>query len=325
MTKYRRYKSDSEYAGKSPFYHSMFVCIPMKEIRIALSQMRCVAGDVEGNMSRIMESVDDAGTEKANLLLLPEMCITGYATDGDIPELPQAGAEIRDIALHALKREMAVCIGLCEGADGMPFNTEVLVEDGVMKGYYRKTHLGELEKTVFAPGDHIHCIHTSLGIFGVPVCWECRFPEISTTLALQGADVLLVPTASGMMAERRREVWDRILPARAADNTCFVAAVNARGDNGRGVTFGGGASIRGPHGELLGEDYEGNMLVADLDPAELGMRKMDYVSMRDVYYLPRRKPQLYGEVTKGRWRTILEDGRPYTQRLQRFYSGACVR
>lgn len=271
----------------------------MRDFRLAAVPLQSLVNDIEGNLSRIEQAVATAVRGSADLVLLPELCLTGYATDGSLQPLTVDGPEVKKLIRIADEHGVTVCAGIAETADGRIYDTQLVVEEGGLAGSYRKTHLGEREQQTFSRGDCLTPIQSRLGILGFGICWECRFPEIAGVLALQGADVLLYPTASGLTAARRQEVWERILPARAADNTCYVAAANSCGSNGSGVTFGGGAVAYGPHGELLAADYRGQGIVCDVSAAELSrLRQHDHLSMRDVYYLDRRQPDLYRRLTE---------------------------
>lgn len=273
----------------------------MRDFRLAAVPLMSVVNDTEGNLARIEQAVSAAVRGGADLVLLPELCLTGYATDGTLRPLTCDGPAVKELVRLADEHGATVCAGIAEAADGRIYDTQLVAEDGGLAGAYRKTHLGEQEQQVFAPGDRLAPIPSRLGLLGLGICWECRFPEVAGVLALQGADILLYPTASGLTAVRREETWERILPARAADNTCYVAAANACGGNGGGVTFGGGAAAYGPHGELLAADYRGQGIACDVSAAELTrLRQHDHRTMRDVYYLSRRRPELYGRLTERR-------------------------
>ena len=100
------------------------------------------------------------------------------------------------------------------------------------------------------PGDSLDVIRTSKAVLGIQVCWEAHFPEISCTYALKGADILLMPFASGLGGERRRSSWDRILPARALEDVTYTAFINNVGDMD-GLTMHGCSRGLDPFGETL--------------------------------------------------------------------------
>jgi len=269
----------------------------MRDCRLAAVQLPCVAGDVTGNLRQLEAAVMAAADREADLICLPELCLTGYSTAGDLPALTLDGPEVRQVCRIGQDCGVSIAAGTAEKtADGV-YLTHFLAEDGAVIGSYRKTHLGEREQPLFRAGDRLNVITSKFGKIGFQLCWESHFPEITGCLALQGADLVLMPTASTLAPARRAEVWNRILPARADDNTVFVAAVNQCGESGNN-RFGGGALVLDPEGRPLAADYSGRAVIADLSADRLAeLRRRDHTSMRNVYYLLLRRPELYGTIT----------------------------
>ncbi len=268
----------------------------MEDIRLAAVCMRSVAGDFGANAQSILESIGRAKASGADLVVFPEMSLSGYSMDAVPRGLSLESEEVGRV-LDA-SDGIAVCFGF---ADDRGHIAQAVAEDGEIAGVYRKTHLGFREAERMRPGDSLDVIRTSVADIGIQLCWESHFPEITRTYAIRGADIVLMPTASGLAPDRRAEVWGRILPARAYDNSVFVASCNAAGDNGLGVVFGGGAMVYDPVGRLVAESRgtEGGMLLADLHGGILEeIRGGDgYRSMRKPHYLARRRPELY----ENRW------------------------
>lgn len=159
-------------------------------------------------------------------------------------------------------------------------------------GAYRKTHLGPTEMTLFTPGKHMAIIDCKGIRFGVQLCYEGHFPEITLAQALQGVEVVLIPHASPREEpDQKLERWLRYLPARAYDNTVFVVACNQAGDNGAGLDFSGVALVLGPKGQVLAQatGTEDALVTADLKAAQIQSIKEG----RMGYFLPLRRPDLY--------------------------------
>lgn len=266
----------------------------MEPVRVAMASVRSVVGDVEGNLRR-MEGVIDSHPD-ADLVCFPELSLTGYS----MPSSRDFPVSADDPAIGRIldrSEGRAVCFGYVD-ADGCI--AQSVAEDGRIVGTYRKTHLGEREAGAVNAGGSLPVFRTSKAVVGVSLCWEAHFPEIAGTYALNGADLILMPFASGLGGERRRSSWDRFLPARAYDNTVFVAACNAFGDNGLGTAFGGGACVYDVRGEKLAEGQGECVVEALLDPGQMGrIRAEGYESMRDVYFLDKRRPELYGRIASG--------------------------
>ena len=138
---------------------------------------------------------------------------------------------------------------------------------GALSIYY-KTHLGQREKAAYAPGNSLPVFDLINVRVGLQLCLEQHFPEITQTLALNGAQLILCPHATPRLtANQRRESWHISLRARAYDNCIFVLAANQVGDNGRGTLYPGGAMLISPLGQVLAEDFSGQpaMIVAAID------------------------------------------------------------
>lgn len=265
----------------------------MDDLRLTMVSMNSVLGDVDGNLSKMLALFDEASERGSDIICFPELCIPGYSMPGSSdmvmsPDGPEVGAVVDKSA----ETGMCICFGY---VDEGPRIAQTVVEDGRILGTYHKTHLGERESEAIVPGDRLDVIRTSKAVIGLQVCWEIHFPEIAGTYALKGADMILMPSASGLGGERRRSAWDRVIPARAYDNTVYAAVCNQFGDNGRGVSFGGGAAVYDVRGRKMAEDFSGEcMLTVDLDPEPLErIRAEGYESMRDVCFLDKRRPEIY--------------------------------
>ena len=131
--------------------------------------------------------------------------------------------------------------------------------------------------------------------FGVQLCYESHFPEISTIMALKGAEILLIPHASprGSPAEKA-ESWLRHLPSRAFDNGLYVVAYNQVGGNHNGFLFPGVAIALNPSGRVMNiyRGYEEKMIFVRLRRKELEETR----NHRMKYFLPNRRPELYREI-----------------------------
>ncbi len=265
----------------------------MDRVRISMVCMNSRLGDIGGNTATILEYARKAKDGGSDIVCFPEMSLTGYSMPRSFeyalsPDSPEVGRIVE------ASRELDMCIvfGFAEKGDRI---AQAVAEKGELLGIYRKTHLGQNEKDHAVPGDSLPVFNTSKAAIGIQLCLESHFPEISGTYASKGADIILMPHASGLNAERRRTTWNKVLPARAYDNTVFVAACNQVGDNGIGTVFTGGAMILDVRGDLIAEDFSGEcMLTADLDGAQQHeLRTNGNRSMRSLYFLNRRRPDIY--------------------------------
>ena len=237
--------------------------------------MRC--GDsVEENKKRLAERIEEAAKQGAELVVLQELHNSLYfcqveSTDNfDLAEtVPGPSTEF----YGALAKRLGIVLvtSLFERrAAGLYHNTAVVFEkDGTMAGKYRKMHIPDdpayYEKFYFTSGDlGFHPIQTSVGRLGVQVCWDQWYPEGARLMALQGADVLIYPTAIGYESsdtkeeqERQREAWTTVQRGHAVANGLPVIAVNRTGHEAdpsgqtQGIAFWGSSFVAGPQGELL--------------------------------------------------------------------------
>jgi len=268
----------------------------VKDLRVAAAMMRSVVGDKTGNLGRARRLISEAAGRGARLIVLPEACLSGYT----IRQPMAAWAEPVPGPLTAALQDMAsefglsILAGLVEGSpEGSCFLTQIMVGPSGLQAVYRKTHLGPPEQKWFFPGDQLG-LAEAMGVrFGLQLCYEGHFPDISLSQALKGADVVLIPHASPREEPGQKlERWLRYLPARAYDNTVFVVACNQVGDNGQGLIFAGAALIINPKGEVLARaaGTHEDLIIADLKAADLTRIRQ----ARMGYFLPFRRPDLYG-------------------------------
>jgi N-carbamoylputrescine amidase len=193
----------------------------------------------------------------------------------------------------AREKELIIIVGTIEPSqEDRPYISQIVAGPDGLLGLYRKTHLSPQEKKWYLAGEKIDVFRYDDISFGVQLCYEAHFPEISTVMALKGGDIIFLPHASprGSPPEKL-ESWTRHLKARAFDNGLFVVACNQVGKSRMGLSFPGVSLVLGPDGKLLNR-YAGEaerLLVADL-------KKEALHSIRDhkmKYFLPRRRPELY--------------------------------
>ncbi|MCL6479768.1 MAG: nitrilase family protein [Peptococcaceae bacterium] len=271
----------------------------MEKVRLALVQMRSELGMLEKNLKKTEEYISRAGAGGVDIICFPEMCLQGYSRDKAQKTSLQVPGEITGrLGEAARSNGVVVLAGLAESSgNGRPYITQLVAfPDGTLQKY-RKTHLGKSEQPFFTAGDELPVFSTGKARFGIQICWDMHFPEVSAILSLKGAEIIFAPHASPVIVGDRRGIWMKYLAARAYDNSVFVAAVNLVGEDGAGRQFCGGALILDPRGNPVAECFDGKegMLVADLDPELINnIRLKKSRSMRDSFYLECRRPELYG-------------------------------
>jgi predicted amidohydrolase len=266
-------------------------------MRVAVAQTEPRLGENERNLDVCLARLEEAASAGAKLLVLPECAIPGYMFDSGDEALPYA-EEIPGPSTEALAEacrrldHYAVC-GLLERDGDVLHNAAMLVGPEGLIGTYRKTHLPFLGVDRFVvPGDELPVYETTLGRIGVEICYDLRFPEVTRTLALKGADIVAHPTNFPMAAKVQTEV---ITLARAAENRIYLLTANRVG-NERWGEFCGWSQIVDPYGRRLAEadETEETLLLADVEIEKA--RDKDYVipGEYELYLFGHRRPELYG-------------------------------
>lgn len=267
----------------------------MRDFKLAAVIMRSIVGDIDGNLNSLAGFAARAAGEGAGLVVFPEACLTGYTVrspmHGSAESIP--GPLTDAVKSIAADHNLIISAGLVEKANAdRCCLTQVLIgPDGIIDAY-RKTHLGPTEKSLFLPGNELSVVDCDHARLGIQLCYEGHFPEMSQAQALSGAEVILVPHASPRENPvDKLERWLRYLPARAYDNSVFLAACNQTGDNGDGVDFSGAAMIIGPKGEILAKaaSKKEAMITAELNVKDLAAVR----NSRMGYFLPLRRPEIY--------------------------------
>ena len=267
----------------------------MKDIRIAAVISNSPVNKTRRNLDQMVRLVEEARKKGASIICFPEMNITGYSTREDIIDAaePVPGPATREIVKLAESENIVILAGMAEkDIKGRIFASHLIIKPYEPLGVYRKLHISPPERTIFTPGNKIPLFESHGVKFGIQLCYDAHFPELSTYMAINGADIIFIPHASprGTPDEKFRS-WMRHLPARAYDNSLFVIAYNQTGDNGKGLSFPGVAMIIGPSGNILAKDLSGKegILVYDLKVDEINRVR----NHRMRFFLPNRRPELY--------------------------------
>jgi predicted amidohydrolase len=264
---------------------------------VAAAQIEPKLAEPERNLEACLARLEEAAAAGAELLVLPECAIPGYMFDSAEEALPFA-EEVPGPSSDVLEREsrrlgMHVVCGLLERDGDTLRNAAVLVGPDGLVGTYRKTHLPFLGVDRFVvPGDELTVYDTPLGRIGVEICYDLRFPEVTRTLALKGADIVAHPTNFPIAAKVQTEL---ITVARAAENRIYLLTANRVGKE-RSGEFCGWSQIVDPYGTRLAEagETEEALLVADVDVEKA--RDKDYIipGEYELYLFGHRRPELYG-------------------------------
>ncbi|MEK4563578.1 N-carbamoylputrescine amidase [Alkalihalobacillus sp. FSL R5-0424] len=283
----------------------------MSTIKVAATQMSCDA-DVQTNIARADKLVREAAANGANLILLQELFETPYFCQKEKPAYYAYATTLEENPavqhFQKLAKELSVVlpISFYEKKNTARYNSVAMIDsDGTILGTYRKSHIpdgpGYEEKYYFTPGDTGFKVwNTRIGKIGVGICWDQWFPEAARAMALQGAEILLYPTAIGSEPEDSsvdsKQHWQTCMLGHAATNLVPVIASNRIGvetDEDSSITFYGSSFIAGPTGAVIKEasrDQE-EILYADFDLAQLEAQRVEWGLFRD------RRPDLYRVLT----------------------------
>lgn len=275
--------------------------------------------DVADNRNRLVAKIRELAADGAQLVVLQELhdsryfCQEENVADFDLAE-PIPGEPCRIYGEVAKECGIVLVTSQFERrAPGIYHNTAVVFEsDGSIAGKYRKMHIPDdpayYEKFYFTPGDlGFQPIQTSVGKLGVLVCWDQWYPEAARLMALQGAELLIYPTAIGYAKydtedeqQRQREAWTTVMRGHAVANGLPVVAVNRVGfepdpsEQTGGIQFWGSSFVTGPQGELYyrASDNEEESLVVDVDLKHSEDVRRWWPFLRD------RRIDHYGNITR---------------------------
>ena len=279
-------------------------------MKVGIIQQSCKEA-IATNISNLVSKIRKAAIEGAELVVLQELhnslyfCQVEDTRNFDLAEtIPGPSTDL----FRKLAKDLGIVIvtSLFERrAPGLYHNTAVVIEkDGTIAGKYRKMHIPDdpayYEKFYFTPGDlGFHPIQTSVGRLGVMVCWDQWYPEAARLMALQGAEILIYPTAIGYESsdtpeeqKRQRMAWQTVQRGHAVANGLPVVTVNRVGfepdpsGQTNGIQFWGTSFVAGPQGEIIYEastDEEESIIVSlDIDHSEQVRRWWPFLRDRRI-------------------------------------------
>ncbi len=260
------------------------------DLTIALVQHTSTPGDIDASLKRFAHYAKQAKQAGAQLLLFPEASLTGYNNTPDVNNdiAVSANGEITQaIADICQKNQLAIAYGLAEKADDGIYNSAQLIDaDGQLKALYRKTHLwGDQDRTLFSAGDDLTPVIEWQGWkIGLLICYDIEFPETVRRLALEGAELILTPTA---LMSPWTTVADKVVPIRAYENQIYIAYANFCGAEYE-QQYVGHSCIVGPDGTDLAKAQDNDvMLTATLSKSSIADIRTKLPYHRD------RRPNMY--------------------------------
>ncbi len=271
-----------------------------EEFKTALAQFPCKIGNKQHNINKMAKYTKQAEKQKTDIIIFPEMSLTGYTTRDLTYELAEEipGPSTEKIGRIAKKENLYIIYGMPERSEkgkAIIYNSAVLTGPEGYIGKYRKMHLPTHsvfeEKRYFRLGYQTPVFETNIGKLGITICYDIFFPEITRALRLQGAKIIICISASPAV---RKNFFETLTAARALENTCFLAYVNLVGIE-NGLQFWGGSRLISPSGTIIAqskyneEDISfGNVNYEDLKPIEAfvptlrDLRPELYVSLKEL-------------------------------------------
>jgi len=249
----------------------------LEEVNIALSQISPKTGDKKHNLNKIKEQIKQAKKNGANLIIFPELTLTGYTLRDTVYELaePIPGPSTDLLTEVAKKENIHVVFGMVEKsekASAVLYNTAVLLSPKGFVGKYQKMHLPTHsvfeEKRYFRLGYKLPLFETDIGKLGLIICYDVFFPETVRLLRLKGAQLIICISASPAV---RRKFFEVLTVARAIENTVFLAYVNLVGIED-GLQFWGGSRLIAPNGSIISQ--------AKYDDEDLVTGKINYADLK---------------------------------------------
>ncbi len=257
------------------------------QIKVSITQFNYNEGNKESNLGEAIKYISKSASEGAELVLLPEMFLTGYPVNIDMKDIAESldGESINRLKEIAVKEKTAIIGSYPElSPDGKVYNTAFFIDnEGKLLNRYRKIHLFDQERKYVHAGSELITVEY-LGIrFGLLICFDIEFPEPARALALEGMDVLLVSSAN----MEPYGLFHRIFStSRAIENHCFVVYSNRIGAN-ESYRFVGDSCVITPTGETIRDlGSEEGFAVQEIDLQAIAQSKnvFNYIEERKVCF-----------------------------------------
>ncbi|HEX9429587.1 MAG TPA: carbon-nitrogen hydrolase family protein [Candidatus Bathyarchaeia archaeon] len=229
----------------------------MKPVGLLLAQTGPKLGNKERNLRQISEQASKARKKNIDLLIFPELQLTGYTMRDEVSHLAESipGPSTRKVETLAREHGVHVVFGMPEESEvkGVIHNTAVFVGPKGLIGRYRKIHLPTHsvfeERRYYRPGQEASVFKTDIGTIGLNICYDLYFPELTRLQALQGAELVVCISASPGL---RRRFFESFCLSRAMENAVYLAYVNRVGIE-EGLQFWGGSRVIAPNGSVLAQ------------------------------------------------------------------------
>jgi len=291
----------------------------MQTIRVAAVQMNGMIGQTNRNLDEIEAWCHKASKENVELVLFPELVVHGHwmaPACWSAAETVPGGPSVTRLEQFARECQLVLSVGMSEKEQDVIYNCQVLVGPHGYIGKSRKIHMSEDEGLMYVGGATMPVFDIGKCKVGIVICYDGMFPEVTRTLALNGAEVFLMPSAGRCgpwdpqteagVAQRAKELLSRYC-MRAVENGAFAVITNQAGkagtvdiyqdDHPRQPFHGGGTLIFAPDGKLLAES-ESTAIESEMIVAELTLEDFAAARAHSNFSLRKRRPELYSELNR---------------------------
>jgi predicted amidohydrolase len=226
----------------------------MTNTHAAAFQFHVRAGQVQDNLATVLAGLGRIREQNVRLAVLPEMWSSGFDYRNLEVLALQTPRVVQELGAFSANHGMVIVGSLPERTDDGLYNTSYVIDNGSLKGRYRKLHLFSpmREDRFLLAGQDTLVVDTAAGRIGVAICYDLRFPELFRRLTLDGADLICL---SAQWPKPRLDHWCTLLKARAIENQVYMVAANCCGVQGK-LDFFGNSMIVSPRGEVLAEGGE---------------------------------------------------------------------
>lgn len=245
--------------------------------------MSAAVDDLNRNNEKIITYVEVAIKEGATLICFPEMVMIGYGFYKLAERLAYQNHLMEKLIAIARNNGVTILIGGIESIEPHYYISHFVINDTI--DTYRKIHIGQKEGHYVTSGEDVKVFKIGDLTFGIMTCYDSHFPELSTIMANQGAQIIFNPTASPNDPKKRTAMWQKYLPARAYDNRVWVMATNLRFNN-----KGGGTMVVNSDGDVV------KLSISDEDEmvlVEYHKKTYSQTSMRDRDFKIDRRDDIY--------------------------------
>ena len=256
-------------------------------MRVTLAQIDCALGDVAENTRRVGEALRAAARDAADLVVFPELTLTGYSLGHVQEDVSRAVSDDEIVGLANESSDMGSVIGFAEAGRVHTYNSAAYLAAGDVRHVHRKLYLPTYdiweERKHFTPGDAIRAFDTPSGPMAILICSDAWQPAVAVVAVQDGARVLIVPANSTRRRSSIESEWRDINRFYARMLECYVVFVNRVGQEGS-LPFWGGSHVYDPWGELVAEAPldEPALVTVELDLAKVRRRRREMPLVKEA-------------------------------------------